>query len=270
MDNTESKPPGGASNKYHGEYIGIIEDVNDPEKLLRARARVFSVFNEDAETGDLPWAEYRLPTGSRFNDGNWSPCDVGDYVWVKFPYAGDTRRPVIIGSAHYAPQGKPHFPHEAWLGEEAHAHRRIGEEPGQGVHKYHEDRIDTQHGTTIERNADGSVAIYQRSSGTEICIDKEGDIIIHSEKNLFHSARESLKIVIAENSDVKVGGKWDAAIEGKTTWISKGTIELDGAGGGTLGGLINQKHLCQFHGKPFETRGVASTHYSASVKGTKE
>lgn len=230
---TENKPLGGDSNKFNGEYIGKVVDVADPKKLLRARVRVFSVFSDDVPAADLPWAEYRLPVGSRFNDGFFIPADVGDFVWVKFPYDGDTRRPVIIGSAHYAPDGKPNFPHEAWQGTSQHAHKRIGKEPAPADHGYHKDVVFTQHGASIEMREDTSISIIQRGTGTEINIDPQGVLTIHSENALYLSATENC----------------EAVIQKKTVWLSMEGIDHDG-GTGDLSGVVTKDCLCAFTGKP--------------------
>jgi hypothetical protein len=37
-------------------YIGKIEDNNDPDKLGRCKVRVFGVFGDEINTDDLPWA----------------------------------------------------------------------------------------------------------------------------------------------------------------------------------------------------------------------
>jgi len=194
MAETDSKPLGGDSNKFHGEYIGKVEDVEDPQKILRVRVRVFSVFTDDVPVSDLPWAEYRLPVGSRFNDGFFPPADVGDLVWVKFPYEGDTRRPVIIGSAHFAPNGKPNFPHEAWVGPAQHQHKRKVWEPSPASHEYHKDVVFTQHGASIELREDKSISIIQRDTGSEIYIHPDGTIVIHGEKELSMSSTGEMRI----------------------------------------------------------------------------
>lgn len=194
MTDSASKPLGGDSNKFSGEYIGKVESVTDPKKLLRVQVRVYSVFTDDVPVADLPWAEYRLPVGSRFNDGFFIPADVGDLVWVKFPYGGDTRRPVIIGSAHYAPSGKPNFPHESWAGPNVFTHKRQGWEPTPASHNYHEDVVFTQHGSTIELRKDKSIAIIQRGTGSEIYLHPDGSIVIHGEKTLSLSSTGAMTI----------------------------------------------------------------------------
>jgi len=252
-----SKPLGGDSNKFHGEYIGKVESIEDPEKLLRVQVRVFSVFTDDVPKDDLPWAEYRLPVGSRFNDGFFIPADVDDLVWVKFPYDGDTRRPVIIGSAHYAPDGKPNFPHEAWAGDDMHEHKRTGKENVPAANAYHEDVVFTQHGTTIELRKDTSIAIIQRGTGTELYVHPDGTLVIHGEKHIYFSSVNdtegkvggNMVVDIAENTTItttgnttvnttgntaiKTDGDTNINTTGHTVMKSMGKIDLDGGSGPT-------------------------------------
>ncbi len=248
---TDTRPLGGDSNKFYGEYIGVVENDKDPEKLLRAQVRVFSIFTDEVPKKDLPWAEYRLPVGCRVNDGFFTPADVGDFVWVKFPYDGDTRRPVIIGSANYAPKGKPYAPHEAWEGEDMHVHKRTGDEEMPEPHKYHEDAIYTQHGITIERNKDTSFSIYQRATGTEICIDKKGNIVIHSENNLWGSAAKNLKIIVGKDTNIETVGHT----------LIKSDNKIDLNGGGPVKGVVQGDCNCMVTGKPHP-------HISATVKAS--
>ena len=271
----DSKPLGGDVNKFYGEYIGKVEDVTDPKKLLRVRVRVFSVFTDAVPMADLPWAEYRLPVGSRFNDGFFIPADVGDFVWVKFPYDGDTRRPVIIGSAHYAPDGKPNFPHEAWVGDSVHKHKRKGNESDPADHEYHKDVVFSQHGTTIEFRNDKSFSITQRGTSTELCINPDGTIVIHGENHIYFSSAVDTEGKVGGNltiditgdtivntqgdTNITTSGATDITTTGKTT-ISSDMIDIDG--GGELAGCINGLSMCHF-------TGHAHSDISATVKVSK-
>lgn len=255
MNDAYQKPLGGESNRFLGEYIGRVESTADPDKLLRVQVRVFAVFTDDVPLVDLPWAEYRLPVGSRFNDGFFIPADVGDYVWVKFPYGGDTRRPVIIGSAHYAPDGKPNFPHEAWAGPEMHTHKRTGNEPVPAENAYHEDVVFRQHGVAVEMCKDTSVRVFQQTTGTEIEIDPQGNITLHGNKNIYFSAVDhaegivgkNISVSVGGNADITVGGKADITVSGKTT-LQSNIVEING--GGSVKGTVQGDCICALTGKP--------------------
>ena len=244
---------GSGQGKYTGEYIGIVEDVNDPKKMMRVRVRVFGIFTDKVPVEDLPWAEYRLPIGARVNDGFFTPVDKGDYVWLTFPFDGDTRRPVLIGSVHHTPDGIPSMPHEAFVGPENIVHKRTGEEPPPAAHKYHEDAIFTQHGFTVEICKDKSMRIVQRDTGTEIDIDPKGNITFHGEKNLFFSTVESLKGLVGKDITITA--------QGHTTIVSMGKMDLDG-GSADLSGVVTKLCICPFTGKPHSD-------YSLEVQASK-
>ena len=250
MTDSSNKPLGGDSNKFQGEYIGKVESVDDPKKLLRVQVRVYSIFTDDVPVADLPWAEYRLPVGSRFNDGFFVPVDVGDLVWVKFPYGGDTRRPVIIGSAHYAPGGQPNFPHESWAGPNGFAHKRTGEEPAPAGHAYHKDAVFTQHGATVELREDSSIAIIQRGTGTEIYIHPDGTLVVHGEQDIHFSSKNDTKGVVGANLEIHVNGSTSVVSVGQVSVTAPavniiGDLSVSGgihAGGAIIDGGGNTNH----------------------------
>jgi len=237
----DERPKGQQQNRFYGDYIGVVESVEDPDKMMRVQVRVFGVFTDKVPAKDLPWAEYLLPVGSRVNDGCFTPAVVGDYVWVRFPFDGDSRRPMITGSVHYAPDKVPNFPHESFAGPDKLTHKTTGEEPAPGAAEYHKNMVFTQNGVTIELNMDHSFVVTQRATGTSIRVSANGDITLHSEKNLFASAIEHLKAIIEGNAKVNVTGKTD--------WVSMGKVDIDG-GSGDLSGVVTKDCICPFTGKP--------------------
>jgi Type VI secretion system/phage-baseplate injector OB domain len=200
--------------RYPGEYVGIVEDTVDPDGFMRVQVRVIEVFTDDVPVEDLPWATYKLPVGTRPNDGYFTPAQVGDYVWVDFPFKGDTRRPRITGSVHYCPDETPNFPSES-LGSgpggggivgkilELLSHFRLGNEPEPAEPEYHTNSVWTQHGTTIETNEDGSYRITQREAGTAIEISTEGHLIIHGEGNVYISSKKNQEVFINGDTEVR-------------------------------------------------------------------
>ena len=172
-----------------GERVGVVENVEgDPKKFLRVQVRVPDVFG-DVPTKDLPWAEYRLPPGSRSGEGDFTPCKVGDHVWVDFPYDGDSRRPRITGSKHYCPNGTPNFPSEAY-----------GE-------RYQKDVVFSQNGITIQMMADGDgvYRITQKATGTVVEIDKTGKVTIESKTDEL-LIKAKAKITVESEDEVIVKG----------------------------------------------------------------
>jgi hypothetical protein len=213
--------------KYYGEHIGRVECIDDPNHLMRVQVRVFSIHTEQVPMKALPWAEYKLPLGARVNDGFFTPVDLGDYVWVDFPYNTDPRRPRITGSVHMAPGKVPNFPHEAFAGASKLVHKTTGEEPAPAAATYHRNCVYTQHGVTIEINEDTSFAVTQRASGTAIRISPQGDITLHSEKKIFASAKEAALITAPQ---LALNGEQSVTISAPVVNINAGALGMGGGG----------------------------------------
>ncbi len=241
MSDHQNLEAGRKHDRVYGEHVGIVEDTADPKKLLRVRVRVFGVFTDKVPVDDLPWAEYKLPVGASLKRGTFTPVQKGDYVWVAFPFDGDTRRPIITGGVHHAPGSVPNLPHEVFVGPDAYKHKRVSGEPKPANHVYHEDEVSTLHGVTIERNKNGSYSVYQRSSGTELTITKEGHMILHVEGDVYRSA--------SGNSIVKITGDETETISGHQKTTAEQGIDHDG-GSGSVKGVVTQACLCSFTGKP--------------------
>lgn len=85
-------------------YTGIIEDINDPKMLGRARARVIGVHNPDKvelPTEYLPWAMVCQPVFSAGKDGvglNHVGFVVGTTVLVTFKDPNTLQEPIIMGT----------------------------------------------------------------------------------------------------------------------------------------------------------------------------
>lgn len=289
---SDERPKGQQQNRFYGDYIGKVESVDDPEKLMRVRVRVHGVFTDKVPTKDLPWAEYLLPVGSRANDGCFTPVDVGDLVWIRFPYDGDSRRPLVMGSVHYAPGKVPNFPHEAFAGSSKLTHKTAGEEPAPGAAEYHKNVVYTQHGVTVEVNADTSITITQRTSGTAIRVSPDGDITLHGESNVYVSSIEDLKVIVEGNVQMDVTGQVDVTAReactlkamgavmidcddavsivgagsasvtgaGSVSITCAGSVSIDG-GSGDLAGVITGNSVCPYTGSPHSD---ASTNVKAS------
>jgi len=225
---------GKRNDRIYRECVGIVETEgkDDPKKLLLVQVRVYGIF-DNTPVKDLPWAEYKLPIGARPNDGSFVPVKKGDLVWVDFPYMGDSRRPRITGSVHYAPENVPSLPHETFAGPDAYVHARTGDEPAQPAHVYGEDAVTTLHGVMIAVNKDGSYNVVQKATGTEFTITKDGDMIFHVEGDVYRSA----------------SGLEDVRITGAQTTTAMEGIDHDG-GTGDPKGNVNGYCLCCWSGQP--------------------
>lgn len=68
------------------QFLGVIEDINDPRREGRARVRV-AVLHDEIPTGDIPWAYPKnkgMVFGKEGGAGSISIPKVGSIVAVKF------------------------------------------------------------------------------------------------------------------------------------------------------------------------------------------
>jgi hypothetical protein len=217
-ERTGMKMGGKTKKKYPGEYPARVVNVDDPKKLMRVQVRVMDVFDGTSDK-DLPWAEYKLPVGVRPNDGFFTPVDVDDWVWVDFPHEQDTRRPRITAGMHFCPNSQPNLPHESWVGPDKHTHKRTGPQVTPTEAVYHRDVVFTQHGVLVEIvESTGEVRVTQKGSSSAIEIDKEGNITVHSENNVYVSS--------TANCQFDIEGNLRENIDGTTGIISGGNMKL--------------------------------------------
>jgi hypothetical protein len=219
------KATGDKQKTYTGEYVAQVVSVSDPEGYMRVQVRVRDLF-DGIPDADLPWATYKLPPGSRPNDGFFIPVDEGDWVWVDFPFGGDSRRPRITGSVHYCPDTLPSFPHESFSGAESYSHKRTGPQLTPSATGYHRDVVLAQHGVLIEVvSGTSEVRITQKKSGSAVEIDAEGNVTAHSENNLYGSSVNNtevdvgvdLKARVANDALAEVGNNMTCTIANNMT-----------------------------------------------------
>ena len=222
--------------KFDNRYIGKVVNVDDPKKQLRVKVRVYGVFISSIPDSDLPWAETLFPCGSRGNEGFTTSVVVGDYVWVDFPFSGNTRRPRILGSVHYCPDGTPNAPDEMWVGPGALIHTRTGTEPVPVAREYYQNNVYSQDGIVIEipKGGNGALIVTQRATGTAIEITESGHITIHSEKNLYLSAKENCEIVVVGDVNAEIGGDVNAQVGGAFNAEIDGDAEVQIGGDGII------------------------------------
>ena len=77
---------------FFGKYKGIVEVVDDDEKLGRIKAKVPEVYGDTIS----PWAFPSVPFAGK-NHGLVVLPEKGDGVWIEFE-AGDVSRPIWVGA----------------------------------------------------------------------------------------------------------------------------------------------------------------------------
>ncbi len=96
-------------------WVGRVEDVRDPDKMGRARVRVYGYHSDNS--GDIPsdhlmWASVVVPpTGAGVSGVGTSPAlKAGSTVFGFFMDGEDAQVPVIIGAIPGAPSKTDSFP----------------------------------------------------------------------------------------------------------------------------------------------------------------
>lgn len=219
------------------EFEAEVISTDDPDRLMRARVRVFGLM-DDVPDDALPWATYKLPVGARFNEGDFRPAHLGDIVWVDFPYTThgrpDSRRPRITGSVHFCPDSVPNLPHESWQGPDAIEHKRTGNEPVHGSQLYHDSRVFTQHGITIEWERTGVYRITHRASGTAFELCETGDSVLHTEGNAYQSSSEKTEYEVGKGLVINVldgGANITVQDGGASIDVQRGDADISAANG---------------------------------------
>lgn len=93
--------------------FGVVEDINDPEKLGRCKVRVIGDHTQDKTlipTEDLPWAVVLMPVTSASVSGiGDAPCGIMKGTWVALSYidGSDNQQPIILGSIPGLPVDPP-------------------------------------------------------------------------------------------------------------------------------------------------------------------
>lgn len=234
------------SENYSGTYMGEVMDVADPARRCRVRVNVYDIF-DGVPVDDLPWANFALPLGSRPGEGAIIPVRVGDLVWVQF-IAGDSRRPIIIGSGQAAPGGKVNLPPEACQGEGQFEHKRGENQPPVDTPPYYEDVVVCQNRALIQLCRAGNIRVTQMDSGSAIEIAPSGDVLLHTEGKLFLSVEGdtlleytgSVTEHFKSNLTTIIDGGWTLSAKGGSKMTSDFNMDgnLNVSGNTSVGGDV--------------------------------
>lgn len=240
-----------------GEFVwftGVVEDVNDPDKLGRVKVRIFGYHSPDKNvitTENLPWAMIGLPVTGASTDGiGFSPHGlivgahiIGYYVdgkaaqlpMVLFSFPGQhdsvpdvnklSRGEVIskemdkAGSWSEKSSGAaPVYPHNKVI-ETTSGHKiEIDDTPGkERLHVYHKS------GSFTEFHPDGSLVNSVKGSSFHIVI-KDYNVHVHGNCNL--DVDGNLTETVKGNKVSKITGSYTVtcksySITTQSTWTAK-------------------------------------------------
>ncbi len=201
--------------KIIGELRAVVVNVVDPEERQFIQVRVDGLWDK-IPAENLPWAEIKLPIGTRANEGGWIPLKVGDRVWIDF-IQGDSRYPRITGACHHAIGGELSLPHDIFDGSDAITHKRTDLQPA-ATKSTDKAAVFSIGNALFEVKEDGVIRVTHKSTGSAIELTKDGDMVLHSEAKLFISAKEDMTIEAAK--------KLTLIVEGLTEILGKENIVL--------------------------------------------
>ena len=216
------------SRKLHGSWRARVENTAHPLKHYKVQIRVLGLW-DDTPAAALPWAEYKLPLGTRPGMGGCVPCEVGDLVWVEFEQ-GDTRCPIVTGGCLHAPGGVPNMPHESFGGPDAYQHKRGEKQPKPEAAAYHGNFAYSLNGILIELTKEGALRFTHKGSGSAIELTSGGEILIHSEAGIFESASGDKLTEIGGGLTVKVSGSVKLEAGGDYSVKAGGGINFEAGG----------------------------------------
>ncbi len=158
-------------NYFLDDYFGDVIDNDDPLKLGRCKVKVYNLMVGSIPDSDLPWA---IPDfgfiGSKV--GNFTVPPVGTTVKVNFDH-GDIYFPVYMAKGlneNSLPSTKDtDYPHNVIL-------------------------VEMDDGSHISLNRKASTIRIHHFSGSEIMIEKDGNISLHGKGKIYIDTAESVNI----------------------------------------------------------------------------
>lgn len=212
-----------------GKYRATVINIEDPEQRHTAQVRVLGLWDSVLQA-DLPWAEYLLPVGCRTAEGVVMPATVGDHVWVEFPYAGDTRFPLIIGSCYrIGDDDVSELPLDHRVGDTNFEHVRADGLPAAPVPAYG-DAVTDLFGMLRQLTQSGEWCMTHKATGTALHITKDGEIVLSGQKNIDLNSQQNVVIKAAQNVSIHAEKDATIAAKGNADITADGTIKLDGGG----------------------------------------
>ena len=222
--------------KHYGKFNARVVSVDDPEKKCRVKVQVYD-HTDGVPTESLPWAMTSLPLGSRKGEGAVNPVQVGDEVWVEY-IGGDSRRPLVVGSAMATPGGVVNLAPDVFGGDGAIEPKRTGDQPAPEPSKYYEDVCYKQNGSIVQMCRNGTFRVTQISSGSTVELMPDGTVIINGEKDLFISAEGNMLVEVNGNFERRVKGTMQDTSRGPASYgSSESSLNLAAATQGTMSGM---------------------------------
>jgi len=201
------------SNKIMGVVIGLVTDIQDPDKLGRIKVRYPWLLADGQEDGtDGTWARMAIIGGGKDRGIYFSP-EVDDEVLISFDH-GDINRPFIVGALWNKKDTVPE-----------------GKFVSSNKKKIDQRIIRTRSGHTIildDTDGKEKISIIDKTKKNSIVIDsKANSMKLVSEGDLTIDAGG--KFIVNSKQDIVMNSKAKAEIEAKSELTLQGqTLTLQG------------------------------------------
>lgn len=217
-------------------FVGVVEDVNDPEMTGRVRVRIYNVHSDNTSavpTSQLPWASVLMPPTSASvldsKSGNWvgtSPTGilVGSTVVGFFMDSTEANYPVIMGTLYGRTDDYSDVSPEARGSNHLYKNTVRYEPDTPYAAKYPYNKVySTLSGHVVEiDDTPNSERIHVfHKSGTYIEINTDGRLVIKTVGENYEIVANNKIEYIAGNYTLNVEG--DVIINGKTINLNNGT-----------------------------------------------
>lgn len=224
-------------------FQGVVEDIDDPEKLGQVRVRIFgenAPGGSDKDLNVLPWAKVLMPvTSSGFSGVGQAPVGLTKGAWVVGFYMGDKKHPMILGSMvmadtiskqaagetavqkEYIPElgekkteYNAKYPNNRTLNTVSGHVIEIDDTPGaERLHAYHKS------GSYVEFFPDGSIVTKSMKDSTSVTMNDHAISVVRGDLQIVSNEGN---IQIASNKDINI-----YANTGNVTVVTKtGTVDI--------------------------------------------
>lgn len=215
-------------------FVGIVEQINDPLQLGRAKVRIINEHDDNVTTDDLDWAHPIVPTTSAGADGvgETPSLVIGTRVFGFFLDGDEKQMPMILGCIPTIPDNDQNRHSLSWLarGKNTIDKHLIGPEPQSSYaaqYPYNK-TIASKSGHVIELDdtpENERVHIYH-NSGSYVEINKNGDVVYKSVNDMFNIAANNSNIHVEGNMIITVVG--DALIQCPNVTIDSKKVLITG------------------------------------------
>lgn len=251
------------------DWRAIVVDPSDPNGTMKAKIKVLGMM-EGIPDEALPWAEFLLPIGYRFE-----PVNKGDLVWVDFPYGGDTRRPRIIGAAMDWQGGTPNTaPETGGKGssptDKAYQPPKVDNQPAapQMSQTKARDGVISRNGILEVRSINGGYSITNMAKHATVGFNEAGEIIISTSAGVFIHSGGNMTLDAGGDMLLQAKGKMTSKSDGemlidsgaKMTQTAKGDLQQKGSNVSTEGSSVKVKSSGSFGLEAGSASYKAGTH----------